>query len=153
MLQLKKSNQSKIPMQLFLFYFYGATYVTIEIFFRGHSHWTMFLLGAICGLIIGALNEKISWEMPFELQCIIGAVVITLGEFIFGYILNIKLGLNIWDYSDMPMNIMGQICLPFTLAWCALSGVCIVLDDYLRYWFYDEEKPVYQSWVFKRNVG
>ena len=91
--------------------------------------------------------------MPFELQCIIGAIVITLGEFIFGYILNIKLGLNIWDYSDMPMNIMGQICLPFTLAWCALSGVCIVLDDYLRYWFYDEEKPVYQSWVFKYNFA
>ena len=104
MLQLKQKNQSKIPMQLFLFYFYGATYVTIEVFFRGHSHWTMFLLGAMCGLIIGALNEKISWEMPFELQCIVGAVVITLGEFIFGYILNIKLGLNIWDYSDSCKN-------------------------------------------------
>ena len=153
MLQLKNANQSKIPAQLFLFYFYGATYITIEVFFRGYSHWTMFLLGAFCGLIIGALNEKIPWELSFIVQCVVGSIIITAGELLFGYILNIKLGLDIWDYSDMPLNFMGQICLPFTLAWCVLSGVCIVLDDYLRYWFYDEEKPVYQSWFFKHNIG
>ena len=91
----------------FLFYFYGATYVTIEVFFRERSHWTMFLLGALCGILIGKLNEFIPWEMSFILQCIIGGLIVTILEFIWGYILNIKLGLNLWDYSNMWGNIKG----------------------------------------------
>ena len=56
------------------------------------------------------------------------------------------LGLHIWDYSTMPLNIFGQICLPFSLAWMGLSGVAIILDDYIRYWFFNEEKPHYK-WI------
>ena len=144
MLQLKNKNQSRIPEYLFLFYFYGATYVTIEVFFREHSHWTMFLLGALCGILIGKLNEFISWEMSFILQSIIGGLIVTILEFIWGYILNIKLGLNLWDYSNMWGNIKGQICPLFSVCWCVISGVAIILDDYLKYWFFDEEKPKYK---------
>ena len=43
----------------------------------------------------------------------------------------------------MPGNFLGQICPQFTLAWLALSLVGIVLDDYLRYWLFREEKPHY----------
>lgn len=146
MLQLKTPTQSRIPEYLFLFYFYGATYVTIEVFFREHSHWTMFLLGAICGIIIGKLNDKAPWNIPIWLQMIIGGLIVTVLEFIWGYVLNIKLGLGLWDYSNMWGNFMGQICPLFSLAWCLISGVAIVLDDYLKYWFFDEEKPRYNLW-------
>ncbi|MGN0384038.1 MAG: hypothetical protein ACI4DS_07195 [Eubacterium sp.] len=40
-----------------------------------------------------------------------------------------------WNYSNMPFNIDGQICLPFTLIWCIISVIVVVLDDYLRYLF------------------
>ena len=32
---------------------------------------------------------------------------------------------QIWDYQRMPANLRGQICLPFTLAWCGLSALAL----------------------------
>jgi uncharacterized membrane protein len=81
--------------------------------------------------------------MSFLLQSLIGAGIITGAELVTGIIVNIWLGLNVWDYSAIPTNIMGQICLPFSLLWVLLSGVAIVLDDYVRFWFFGEEKPHY----------
>ena len=71
-------------------------------------------------------------------------VFITGVEFIFGCIFNISLGMNVWNYDNMPFNLFGQICLPFAFAWVALSAIAIVLDDYLRYWIFGEEKPHYK---------
>ena len=57
-----------------------------------------------------------------------------------------RLGLNIWDYSNMPLNLWGQICLPFSCLWFFLSAVAIILDDELRYNIFGEEKPHYYFW-------
>lgn len=76
----------------------------------------------------------------------ISSVLITLIEFISGCIINIRFNLNVWDYSNMPFNILGQICIPFMILWFFLSVLGIILDDYLRYWFFDEEKPRYKIW-------
>ena len=65
-------------------------------------------------------------------QMFLGTILITVFEFILGYILNIKLGLGIWDYSNIPFNIMGQICLPFSFLWFVLSYFVIILDDILK---------------------
>ena len=40
---------------LFLFDVGGLLYVLIELIWRGHSHWTMFILGGLCGSAIGSL--------------------------------------------------------------------------------------------------
>ena len=128
---------------LALFLIGGAAYFGIECLWRGWSHWTMFILGGLCFVIIGGLNEFYGWEMPFWKQCLIGAAVITALEFAVGMIVNKWLGWAIWDYSNLPLNICAQICLPFSLIWVALSGVAIIVDDYLRYWFFGEEKPHY----------
>ena len=121
----------------------GLLYVLIEILFRGHSHWTMFLVGGLCFWLIGLINEIIPWEMSLWKQCIIGSTIVTAVEFLSGCIINLWLGWDIWDYSDMPFNLLGQICLPFSIAWIGLSAVAIVIDDYLRYWLFGEEKPHY----------
>lgn len=121
----------------------GTTYFGIEILWRGYSHWTMALVGGLCFVLIGAINEYIPWEMGFIQQAFIGATIVTSVEFVAGLILNVWLGLGIWDYSSLPLNIMGQICLPFFFAWLALATVAIVIDDYLRYWLFKEEKPHY----------
>ena len=69
---------------------------------------------------------------------------ITFYEFIFGVILNIWLGLNIWDYSNLPFNILGQICIPFSTIWYFLSIIGICLDDFFRWKLFNEEKPRYK---------
>lgn len=128
---------------LILFSIGGIAYYLGEILWRGWSHPSMFVLGGLCFVLIGIINEFLSFEIPFAVQMIIGAAIITSLEFIAGFILNIKLHLNIWDYSDMPMNIMGQICIPYIFGWFLLTPACILLDDYMRYYFFDEEKPHY----------
>lgn len=126
-----------------LFLIGGFIYVAIELGFRGHSHWTMFLLGGLCFILIGGLNNYIPWEMSIIKQGVIGALIVTSLEFIFGLVLNLYLNLGIWDYSNMPFNILGQICLPFSIAWFFLSLVAIFVDDWLRYILFKEEKPHY----------
>lgn len=126
-----------------LFLIGGFIYVAIELGFRGHSHWTMFLLGGLCFILIGGLNNYIPWEMSIIKQGVIGALIVTSLEFIFGLVLNLYLNLGIWDYSNMPFNILGQICLPFSIAWFFLSLIAIFVDDWLRYVLFKEERPHY----------
>lgn len=133
----------KIIRPLVLFGVGGMTYNIVELIFRGYTHWTMFIVGGFCFIAVGMINEILSWETPFILQCIIGGMIITSVEFISGCIINLWLGLGVWDYSNMPFNILGQICLPFTFLWILISAPAIVLDDYLRY-FMGEEKPRYK---------
>lgn len=128
-----------------LFIIGGIIYILIELGFRGHTVFSMFLLGGLCFVLIGLINEVIPWGMGIVWQGIIGSGIVTSLELIFGLILNVYLKLNIWDYSNLPFNFMGQICLYFSIAWIFLSLIAIVLDDYLRYWFFNEEKPHY-SW-------
>ncbi len=128
---------------LILFCFGGITYILVEIGMRGYSHWTMFVLGGICFIVIGGINEIIPWNMPLLLQMIIGGLSITVLEYIAGFIVNIRLGWNIWDYSNLPYNLHGQISLQFSLLWVVISLIAILADDYLRYFLFGEEKPVY----------
>lgn len=128
---------------LVLFCIGGLIYATIEILYRGYTHWTMAVLGGLMFLLLGGLNNWLPWELPIWMQCILGTLIVTAGELVAGIILNIWLGLGIWDYSNLPGNVLGQICPQFALAWLALSLVGIVLDDYLRYWLFREEKPHY----------
>ena len=121
----------------------GAVYVCLELLFRGRSHWTMAVLGGVLFLIIGSFNEIVPWEMPLLLQAVLGAMVVTMAELAAGILLNRWLGLGIWDYSNMPFNLWGQICLPFSVLWVFLAGIAVVLDDWLRYWLFREERPHY----------
>ena len=127
-----------------LFAIGGFIYYMIEIVWRGHSALPMVLVGGLCFLFCGSINEFMGWDMLIWKQMLACAAGITAIEFLSGYILNIILGLGIWDYSGVPFNILGQICLPFTAAWYILSLPAIVLDDYLRFWIFGEEKPRYK---------
>lgn len=127
----------------FLFWFGGATYVALEVLWRGYSHWTMLLLAGILFIIIGLLNEIWSWNLKFRCQVLISTIIVTVLELFTGLIVNVCLGWNVWDYSNVPFNFLGQICLPYTFLWIALSAVAIILDDVLRWKFFGEEKPHY----------
>lgn len=122
----------------------GAVYILLEMLWRGYSHWTMFLLGAVCFILIGLVNEVFEWDTPLLLQMFCGCAIITTLEFITGCIVNLWLGWDVWDYSRYKFNVLGQISLRSSVGWYFLSLVGIVLDDYIRYRFFDEEKPRYK---------
>ena len=131
---------------LFLFNVGGLLYVLIELIWHGWSHWTMFILGGLCFIYLGLFNEVLRWDTPLWQQILIGAVGITALEFLTGCIVNLCLGWNIWDYSDMPCNVLGQICPQYMLLWVPVSLAGIILDDWIRYRAFGEQRPRY-------NVG
>lgn len=75
----------------FLAWFGGSCYVTFEVFWRGYSHWAMFLLGAFLFILIDLLNEVWpNWKLlP---QAITGSLIVTVFEFITGCVINLWLG-------------------------------------------------------------
>ncbi len=129
---------------LFLFVAGGLLYNLLELFYRGWTHWTMFFLGGLCFVCLGAINEVIPWNMPLWQQVIIGASIISALEFVTGCIVNLWLGWGVWDYSKMPGNILGQVCPQYFGLWLLVALAGIILDDCLRYWMFDEEKPRYK---------
>ena len=66
---------------VFLFVTGGLLYNILEMLFRGWSHWTMFILGGVCFICLGLINEIIPWEMLLWQQVLIGAGIITGLEF------------------------------------------------------------------------
>ncbi len=122
----------------------GFIYIILELLYRGYSHWTMYCVASISFILIGLINEFIPWNMTLLKQTLIGSFIITCIEFISGFIINIILKWNVWDYSNIPLNFMGQICLPFSILWIFIALIAIISDDYLRYWLFNEEKPHYK---------
>lgn len=140
----------KIEEYLILFLIGGVIYYCIEVAFRGYSHLSMFILGGICLILIGLVNELFTWDMFIEIQVSIGLGVVLVLEFVTGCIVNLWLGWNVWDYSNLPLNLLGQICVPFALLWIPLVLFAILLDDFIRYKWFSEEKPRYTSFIYKK---
>ncbi|MCC8074098.1 MAG: putative ABC transporter permease [Clostridiales bacterium] len=99
----------------------GFGYCLIEIIWRGRTHYSMFFAGAI--VLSSFVYIEQNYTLPFWTKCLTGMIIITATEFVFGVMFNLVLKEHVWDYSNIPLNIMGQICLPFSLLWLALSGI------------------------------
>ncbi len=108
-----------------LFLLGGSAYVFIEVAYRGHSHITMFFAGGLC-LVGIAMCDRLN--LPLLGKLILGGALITSVEFVFGVVLNIMLGMGVWDYSSRFGNIMGQVCPAYSLAWVALSLPAVLLS-------------------------
>lgn len=98
----------------------GIGYAIIELLWRGRTHWTMIIAGGICFVIFSIVAEKLP-STPLLYKAVLCSLGVTLVELIFGVIFNIILGMNVWDYSKAPFNLLGQICPGYTLLWCALA--------------------------------
>jgi len=122
----------------------GFIYYCIELLYRGYSHPSMFIVGGLCLVAVGGLNNWFSWELGFLWQALIGTVVITVIEYTAGLIVNVWLGWGVWDYSDLALNLHGQVSLLFTVLWIPLAMFAVWLDDFLRWKLYGEQKPSYK---------
>lgn len=126
-----------------LFFIGGFIYFCIELAARGYSFFEMFIVGGLAFLLVGALNEYLPWKWSITTQALVGGICITTIEFISGCILNLWLGLDIWNYSQEQYNILGIISLKHSCYWIGLSFVAIWLDDFLRWILFNEQKPKY----------
>ena len=98
----------------------GLLYNLIEICWRGYSHWSMFFLGGICFQMIGSIHDRFASRRPL-FRCTLCAVAITGAEFLSGCLVNLRWNLHVWDYSRLPFNVKGQVCLLYSVLWGALS--------------------------------
>lgn len=106
----------KIISAITIFLTGAITYSLTEIAFRGFTHWTMTLTGGIIFSVLYRIHSNLN-SIPLWEKCLLGTVIITSFEFTVGVIVNIILRWNVWDYSGVPFNLLGQICLPFTALW------------------------------------
>lgn len=110
----------------------GIIYFYFEIFVRGYSHISMFLLGGVCFCIVGRMGEyilqlRIAMRYRLTLIMLSASSVITVLELITGIVVNKYMDLLVWDYSSMKYNFLGQICLLYSLLWALLGLPCVYL--------------------------
>lgn len=128
---------------LTLFLTGGMIYYYLEIFTRGYSHFSMIICGGLAMILCGGLNQVFD-NISIISQMVFSSLIITVLEFVTGYIVNIMLKINVWSYSYMPYNFMGQVCLIYSILWMFLSLVIIFVDDGIRHFLYGEDFPVYR---------
>ncbi len=121
----------------------GLLYSLLEILWRGYTHWSMIIVGGVCFAAVMFISDTMPCGVGLLARGVCGAAVVTVLEFISGVILNLWLNMNVWDYSTMPMNILGQVCLPFSFAWVLLSIAAILIGNFLECHMFGEPSKFY----------
>lgn len=143
------SKAGERVLSMLLWTWGGTQYFLLEVVYKTATgsperiSWTMLVLAVILCIPVERCGYQLPWGTPLWLQALACAVLVTVVEFIAGCILNLWLGLDIWDYSSIPFNIIGQVCLPFSLVWWVLCLVFIPVFDFLRYAVVGGERPWY----------
>lgn len=129
---------------------WGATvYFFLEVGYKtltSHSErisWTMLALAILLCIPVERCGAELPWGVPLWLQALACAGLVTAVEFVAGLVLNVWLGLGVWDYSHLPLHLMGQICPQFTALWWGLCLLFIPVFDWLRWAVEGGERPHY----------
>lgn len=136
---MNRERIGKYLLSVLLWVWSGTLYFFIEVVWKTiHGRpemisWTMLLLAIVLAVPLERFGAELPWDMPLVAQSAVCGVAITAVEFVAGLIINVWLGMDVWDYSNIVGNLMGQVCLPFTLLWIFLSAVGIVMLDWMRY--------------------
>lgn len=108
----------------------GLMYALIEILARGYTHWSMVLTGGLCLTIMYEIHVRTKFNI--WVKCLFGAIVITTLEFIVGVLVNLVMHWNVWDYSYLPLNVLGQICVPYFFIWYLVSILGFVVCSFIE---------------------
>lgn len=110
----------------------GSIYPVLEILCRGKTDLSMSIAGGVCLCLIDRVCHHSMKSQRLAVKCCIGSGIITSVEFAVGLIVNVALKQNVWDYSNLPLNVMGQVCLPFSILWFFITipalAVCSLFD-------------------------
>lgn len=122
--RLFESSVNSVLIEVLVFILGGVSYGLIEMIYRGYTHWSMVLTGGACVLTFYIMEEWLL-SIPLLWAALAGATIITVYELCVGLVVNVILKLDVWDYSEVPGNFMGQICPAFSVAWFILSLIFI----------------------------
>ncbi len=120
----------KLTQYIFTFLMGYFLYAFVEVTARSYTHWTMCLTGGLVLTLIYIISSRPAINLIK--CCIIGAFMITAIEFTVGVFDNIIMGWRVWDYSDRPFNLLGQICPLFSIAWGLLCIPAFYLCKFIR---------------------
>ncbi len=125
-------NSKMLKSDTAIFSLGGIIYGIIEIIYRGYTHWTMLITGGVCCLAVFKTFVLMKPCSVFK-RCAVGSMIITFIELICGCIVNLRLNMNVWDYSDKKINFLGQICLANSIMWGLLSfPICFISSKLKR---------------------
>ena len=140
--------RKKLIKNVVLFFVGFCAYITIEWVYRGFSFLQMGCCGGIAIVILDKINNKLSWKVDILLQGLCGAALITFMELVIGELsLHTSVFQKMWDYSNVPLNFDGVICLPFSIVWFILSILAIMLADAINYYVF-AELPIPHYYIF-----
>lgn len=122
---IRKGRIYSVLRYLFVFLVGGLSYGTIEIAFRGFTHWSMLLTGGVC--LCGIYCVETLLHLPLWAKAGLGCLIITSAELAVGLLVNRLLHWNVWDYSGMRLNLFGQICPLFSGLWYLISIPAVYL--------------------------
>ncbi|MBQ5545749.1 MAG: hypothetical protein IIU00_08705 [Clostridia bacterium] len=123
-----------------LFFLTGAVcYGLIEILWRGRTHWTMLLTGGLCAALLHRCNRR-HHALDWWSRCGLGCLIITAAELAVGWLVNVRLGMGVWDYSDKFGNLCGQICPEYSAYWYFLSMPVFGLSNVMIYFSSSQNK-------------
>lgn len=115
-------------------------YSFIEVLWRKYTHWTMSLTGGICFVLLHRLFEGCG-RLGLWKKCVLGAVSITGVEFAVGCVVNRILKWNVWDYSKMRGNLLGQVCPLYSILWSLLCIPVVGLSTLLSRFVLQKSPP------------
>lgn len=127
----------------------GTMYFLLEVAYKTISgrpeaiSWTMLVLAVALCVPVERCGAELPWDCPLWLQALCCAALVTAAELAAGVVLNLWLGLGVWDYSQMPGNLWGQVCPQFALLWWGLCFLFIPVFDWLRYAVAGGDRPTY----------
>ena len=143
------SRAGRWVLSMLLWFWGGTVYFLLEVAWKTATgkpemiSWTMLVLAVLLTIPVERCGEQLPWAVPLWLQALACAALVTAVELAAGLILNIWLGLGVWDYSDLPGNFMGQICPQFAAIWFGLCLVFIPAFDWMRWSVEGGERPKY----------
>jgi len=120
--------------------FGGIGYSTLEILWRGYTHWTMALTGGIGLLVLYIVAGLTQWG--FWKKCFNSCLCLTCLELMVGTVVNLYMNWHVWDYSDQPGNLFGQICPLYTVFWFFLCLLLVPVCSWIRLFLYPPRKPL-----------
>ncbi|MGI5958897.1 MAG: putative ABC transporter permease [Massiliimalia sp.] len=132
---------TKPKEQLTIFSIGAISYSLIELIWRHYTHWSMGLTGGACFLILYDLYRHFSGWSLWK-KCAAGSAVITSMEFLVGLVVNVWQKWDVWDYSQVPFNLMGQICLPYSFLWFLLSLPIVWVSGKINQLLVHPKKPL-----------
>ena len=143
------TRYSNAVLSVLLWFFGGTLYFLLEVAYKTATgsperiSWTMLVLAVLLCIPVERAGAELPWTCPLWLQALACAALVTAVELAAGCVLNLWLGLGVWDYSGLRWNLWGQICPQFFLVWWALCAAFIPVFDWMRYAVMGGQRPKY----------